>query len=184
MVQYTLPQNPEFRLTIAGKDSSKARDKAMEQFVQMMEDGEIPAELADGVGPQQFIEVTEPGVLVVGSEDAINQAVQILSGLATLKLKAQETRAEAMEVRQRIDVLFTDDPVSEEEIVYLKDGFKVLKTYAQANMRYREARSQANTAREVLDEALKSADPEQAETDTATDEATIAASGTTRSKKR
>jgi LPS O-antigen subunit length determinant protein (WzzB/FepE family) len=192
MVQYTLPQNPEFNISVPGKDSPKARDKAMEQFIELMEAGEIPAELADGVGPQQFIEIKEPGLLVVGSEDALNQAVQILSGLATLKLKAQETREEAMKIRRQIDVLFTDDLVSEEEIVQLKDGFKILKTYAQSNMRYREARAQAEMAREVLDEALKSADPESSIDPTVAPDleeseaetAEVAPKNSTRSKKR
>ncbi len=160
MVQYTLPQNPEIAITVSGKDSPKSRENAMEQLITMIEEGEMPANLADGFGPQQFIEIKEPGTLIVGSEDALNQAVQILSGLATLKLKAQESRDEAMKIRQQIDVLFTDELVSEEEITQLKDGFKILKTYAQANIRYRAARAQAETARSVLDEALKSPDPE------------------------
>ncbi|HEY9752256.1 MAG TPA: hypothetical protein V6C46_04865, partial [Coleofasciculaceae cyanobacterium] len=84
------------------------------------------------------------------------QAVQILSNLAALKLKVQESRSQALTVRTKIDLLFSDDPVSEDEIANLKEGFKVLKTYAQANLRYREARSQAEEARAVLDQALAS----------------------------
>lgn len=176
MVQYTLPQAPELTIDVPGKDSAKARDQAMEKLINLIESGEIPADTADGFGPQQFIEVDEPGTLVVGSEDALNQAVQILSGLATLKLKAQETRAAAMEVREKIDVLFTDDPISEDDIAEFKDGFKILKTYAQANLKYRAARAQAETARAVLDEALKSPDPEG--------EAIPEDAPTTKSKKR
>jgi cell division protein FtsB len=86
--------------------------------------------------------------------------VQILSSLATLKLKAQESKTEAMQVRKQIDVLFTDETVSEEEITHLKEGFKVLKNYAQTNLRYREARTQAEHARTVLDRALQSSEPE------------------------
>jgi len=48
--------------------------------------------------------------------------------------------------------------VSEEEIAAIKDGFKVLKSYAQANLRYKEARLQAEQARQVLDQALNSSD--------------------------
>jgi hypothetical protein len=160
MVQYALPQNPEITITVPGKDSEKNREKAMEQLIQMIEDEEIPASCADGFGPQQFVELKDPGTLVVGSEDALSQAVQLLSGLATLKLKAQESREEALKIREQVDVLFTDEPVSEDEITQLKDGFKILKTYAQANLRYRAARAQAETARAVIDEALKSPEPE------------------------
>lgn len=161
MVQYTLAQSPEIILTVPGKDSPKAREKAMDQLMELMDEGKLPTDLADGFGPQNFIEVKDPSAIAVsGDEDAINQAVQILSSLATLKLKAQESRTEALEVRKLIDVLFTDEPVSEEEINRLKEGFKVLKNYAQTNLRFREARAQAEQARIVLDQALQSSEPE------------------------
>jgi hypothetical protein len=161
MVQYTLAQSPEVILTVSGKDSAKAREKAMDQLMELMDEGKLPTELTDGFGPQHFIEVKDQGVIASGDEDALNQAVQILSSLATLKLKAQESRSEALQVREQIDILFTDELVSEEEINSLKEGFKVLKTYAQTNMRYRDARSQAETARSVLDQALSSSEPKK-----------------------
>jgi hypothetical protein len=154
MVQYTLAQSPEVILTVPGKDSPKAREKAMDQLIELMDAGKLATELSDGFGPQQFIEVKEQSTPPAPEEDAVTQAVQVLSNLATLKLKVQESRADAFKVRAGIDVLFTDEEVSEEEIAALKEGFKVLKTYAQANLRYREARSQAEDARAVLDRAL------------------------------
>ncbi|HEY9659461.1 MAG TPA: hypothetical protein V6C65_13470 [Allocoleopsis sp.] len=156
MVQYTLAQSPEVILTVPGKDSAKARDKAMDQLIELMESGELPTDLSEGFGPHQFIEVKEPALVNPEDEDAITQAVQVLSNLATLKLKVQVSRSDAMKIRGQVDKLFTDDDVSEEEITDLKEGFKVLKTYAQANLRYREARAQAEQARTVLDQALKS----------------------------
>jgi len=156
MVQYTLAQSPDVILTVPGKDSAKARDKAMDQLIELMESGNLPTDLSDGFGPHQFIEVKEPVLTNTEDEDAITQAVQVLSNLATLKLRVQASRAEAMKIRAQIDTLFTDEVVSEEEIASLKEGFKVLKTYAQANLRYREARAQAEQARLVLDRALKS----------------------------
>ena len=159
MVQYTLAQSPEVILTVSGKDSNKAREKAMDQLLALMEEGTLPTDLSEGFGPQQFIEVKEPVLVNAEEEDAITQAVQVLSNLATLKLKVQVSRTEAMKIRAQIDTLFTDETVSEEEITNLKEGFKVLKTYAQANLRYREARTQAEQARIVLDQALK-ADPD------------------------
>ncbi|SRR5579883_1863802 len=159
MVQYTLVQSPEVILTVPGKDSAKAREKAMDQLIELMDSGELPTELSDGFAPQQFIEVKEPTVNPSPEEDAVTHAVQVLSNLATLKLKLQESRTEALQVRAKIDILFSDEPVSEEEIASLKDGFKTLKTYAQANLRYKEARSQAEDARGVLDRALNAAEP-------------------------
>ncbi|MGH1394760.1 MAG: hypothetical protein ACRAVC_12115 [Trichormus sp.] len=158
MVQYTLAQSPEIILTVAGKDSAKARDKAMDQLLELMNAGELPTELEEGFGPQQLIEVKEPTTDSGSGEDAITQAVQVLSNLATLKLKVQESRSEALEIRQALDVLFSDESVAEEEITRLKEGFKVLKNFAQANLRYQEARTKAEHARQVLDQALKSDD--------------------------
>ncbi|MBW4470718.1 MAG: hypothetical protein KME45_09970 [Stenomitos rutilans HA7619-LM2] len=160
MVQYTLAQSPEVILTVSGKDSVKAREKAMDQLIELMDAGELPTELSDGFAPQQFIEVKEPAFNPNPEEDAVTQAVQILSHLATLKLKLQDSRSEALQVHAQLDMLFSDDPVSEEEITALKDGFKVLKTYAQANLRFKEARKQAEEARAVLDRALGTEDTE------------------------
>ncbi|MBD2346537.1 hypothetical protein [Anabaena subtropica] len=158
MVQYTLAQSPEIILTVPGKDSAKARDKAMDQLVELIDAGKLPTELEEGFGPQQLIEVKEPPADGVSAEDSITQAVQVLSNLATLKLKVQESRTEAWEIRKAVDVLFSDDSVTEEEITRLKEGFKVLKNFAQANLRYQEARSKAEQARHVLDQALKSSE--------------------------
>ncbi|WP_026100150.1 hypothetical protein [Fortiea contorta] len=158
MVQYTLAQSPEIILTVSGKDSAKAREKAMDQLIELMDAGKLPTELEEGFGPQQLIEVKEPNVETANSEDAITQAVQILSNLATLKLKVQESRTEALEIRKAVDVLFSDQLVTEEEITRLKEGFKVLKNFAQANLRYQEARAKAEQARQVLDQALKASE--------------------------
>ncbi|NET09398.1 MAG: hypothetical protein F6K16_32775, partial [Symploca sp. SIO2B6] len=57
MVQYTLAQCPEVTLSVPGKDSSKTRDKAMEQLIQLMDADKLPVDLSDGFGPQEFIEV-------------------------------------------------------------------------------------------------------------------------------
>lgn len=156
MAQYTLAQAPEVILTVPGKDSAKAREKAMDQLMDLMDAGKLPTELSEGFSAQQLIEVKEPPVDNASDEDAITQAVQVLSSLATLKLKVQESRTEALEVRKAVDILFTDKSVSEEEITHLKEGFKVLKNFAQANLRYQDARAKAEEARAVLDRALKS----------------------------
>lgn len=156
MAQYTLAQAPEVILTVPGKDSAKAREKAMDQLMDLMDAGKLPTELSEGFSAQQLIEVKEPPADNASDEDAITQAVQVLSSLATLKLKVQESRTEALEVRKAVDILFTDKSVSEEEIADLKEGFKVLKNFAQANLRYQDARAKAEQARAVIDRALKS----------------------------
>jgi len=124
--------------------------------MELMNAGKLPTELEEGFGPQQLIEVKEPTAESSGGEDSITQAVQVLSNLATLKLKVQESRSEALEIRKAVDVLFSDESVTEEEITRLKEGFKVLKNFAQVNLRYQEARTKAEHARQVLDQALES----------------------------
>ena len=160
MVQYTLAQCPEVTLSVTGKDSKKAREKAMDQLIELMYEGRLPVDLSDGFSPQQLIEVKAQNAdMAVDDEEAVVQAVQILNNLANLKLKAQDLRDEALKVRSQIDVLFTDEPVTEEEIIQLKDGFKILKNFAQANIRYRAGRTEAEQARNILDEALKPSEP-------------------------
>jgi len=97
----------------------------MDQLVDLMDAGELDIELSEGFGPKQFIEVKEP-VAADSDEDAIVQAVQVLSSLVT-PLKVQELRAEALKVRAQVDILFTDEPISEDEIASIKEGFKFLK---------------------------------------------------------
>jgi hypothetical protein len=87
-------------------------------------------------------------------EDVVTQAIQVLSNFATLKMKAQTARTEALKIREKVDSLFTDEVVDEAELETLKEGFKVLKTFAQANVRYQEARAPAEEARTVIDQAL------------------------------
>jgi hypothetical protein len=158
MVQYTLAQSPEVILTVSGKDSTKARDKAMEQLLELMSDGKLPTDLSDGFSPDDFIEVKDVPAQSTDEEDAVTQAVQVLSNLATLKIKVQASRTEAMQARAQIDKLFTDEFMGDDELNSLKEGFKVLKTFAQVNLRYRDARIQAEEARTILDRALASPD--------------------------
>ncbi|MGF1498030.1 MAG: hypothetical protein ACFB8W_14580 [Elainellaceae cyanobacterium] len=157
MVQYTLAQCPEITLTVPGKDSKKSREKAMDQLIDLMDEGKLPVDLSEGFSPQQLIEVTEQtrAMTIEGEEEAVVQAVQTLNNLAKLKLKAQDLREEALRIRSQVDILFTDEPVTEEEITQLQKGFKVLKDFAQANLRYRTGRAEAEEARAVLDSALK-----------------------------
>jgi hypothetical protein len=156
MVQYTLAQSPELVLTVSGKDSRKTREKALDQLMALVDEGELSNALADGFSADQLVEVQPPTTSesVQQQEDAVVEAIQVLNQLATLKVKVQSSRDEALQVRELVDLLFTDDPMTEEQLTELKDGFKVLKSFAQSNLRFKEARAQAETARQVLDEAL------------------------------
>lgn len=156
MVQYTLAQSPDVVLTVSGKDSRKAREKALDQLMAMLDEGELPTALVDGFSAEQLVEVQTPttSTAVQQQEDSVVDAIQVLNQLATLKVKVQASRDEALQVRRLVDLLFTDDPMTDGQLSELKDGFKVLKSFAQNNLRFKEARAQAETARQVLDEAL------------------------------
>ncbi|WP_017299585.1 hypothetical protein [Nodosilinea nodulosa] len=157
MVQYTLAQSPDVVLTVSGKDSRKAREKALDQLMAMLDEGELPTALADGFSAEQLVEVQTPttSAAVQQQEESVVDAIQVLNQLATLKVKVQASRDEALQVRQLVDLLFTDDPMTDDQLTELKDGFKVLKAFAQSNLRFKEARAQAETARQVLDQALE-----------------------------
>ncbi|BDM78851.1 hypothetical protein [Acaryochloris marina] len=156
MVQYTLKEDPEAVIKIPGKDSKKAREKAMNQLMDLMDSGKLKTSLNQGFSPNDFIEVqttvpTKPSP----QEDEVAQAVQILNLLASLKLKMQELQQQALKTRAIVDLLFSDEPISEEDVLQLKEGFKVLKKFAQANIQYRETRKRAESARAILDRALQ-----------------------------
>ncbi len=156
MVKYTLKEDPEVVIEVPGKDSAKSRDKAMDKLMKLLNEEKLSTNLEDGFGPDEFIEVRETSASGSSPEDdEIVEAVQTLNNFATLKLKTQESKQEALEIRALVDLLFSDDLISEEDVTKLKEGFKVLKTFAQANIKYREAKSQAETARTALDRALK-----------------------------
>ncbi len=156
MVQYTLAQSPDVVLTVSGKDSAKAREKAMDQLMAMLDEGELDTSLADGFSSEQLVEVRPPmpSDNVKQREEAVIESIQVLNHLATLKVKVQDARDEALKIRELVDLLFVDDPLSEEQLGQLKEGFKVLKSFAQNNLRYLEAREQAEQARKILDQAL------------------------------
>ena len=165
MVKYTLKEDPEVAIEVPGRDSAKARQKAMDQLVDLMDAGELSTSLDGGFGMEDFIVVkpssaTEP----TQGEDEIVASVQILNKLASLKLKMQESKQDALEIRALVDLLFTDDPITEADVLRLKDGFKVLKKFAQANIQFREARQQAESARAILDQALQSEAPTPTQT--------------------
>ncbi|TVQ10444.1 MAG: hypothetical protein EA368_07330 [Leptolyngbya sp. DLM2.Bin27] len=158
MVQYTLAQSPEVVLTVSGQDSRKAREKALDQLMVLIEEGKLANALADGFSAEQLVEVYPPIISepVQQQEDAVVEAIQVLNQLATLKVKVQSVRDQALQVRELVDLLFTDEPITDDQLTELKDGFKVLKSFAQSNLRFKAARAQAEEARQVLDQALGS----------------------------
>jgi hypothetical protein len=128
----------------------------MDQLMAMLDEGKLDTSLADGFSADQLVEVSPPesSDSIKEREEAVVESIQVLNHLATLKVKVQDARDEALKARELVDLLFVDDPMTEDQLTELKEGFKVLKSFAQNNLRYLEARSQAEEARRLLDEAL------------------------------
>ncbi|GEM_PF-1461333 len=91
------------------------------------------------------------------AEEEITQAIQVLSNLATLKLKTQESKDQSVEVLRKIESLFKlEEPISPQDLEELKTGFKTLNKFALAVNQYYEIKTKAEAAKQVLDAILGS----------------------------
>lgn len=91
------------------------------------------------------------------AEEEITQAIQVLSNLATLKLKTQESKDQSLEVLRKIESLFKlEEPISPQDLDELKTGFKTLNKFALAVNQYYEIKTKAEEAKKVLDTILGS----------------------------
>ena len=91
------------------------------------------------------------------AEEEITRAIQVLSSLATLKLKTQESKDQSLEVLRKIESLFKlEEPISTQDLDELKTGFKTLSKFALAVNQYHETKTKAEAAKKVLDEILGS----------------------------
>ncbi|MBW4695094.1 MAG: hypothetical protein KME27_25365 [Lyngbya sp. HA4199-MV5] len=89
------------------------------------------------------------------AEEEITQAIQVLSTLATLKLKTQESKDQSLVVLRKIESLFKlEEPISPEDLEELKTGFKTLNKFALAVNQYYETKTKAEDAKKVLDAIL------------------------------
>lgn len=152
--QYTIPQCPALLLKVKHSDSDKARYKATQELVRLINEEFLDIQIPEGFSTRQLIEIEEKDLMAEG-EDKIINAVKVLSKLFAAKQKVQELHAEALEARQKIDILFEDKNIPVEEFQKIEDGFKVLKEFAQANLRYKEAFPSAKDARSLIDKALE-----------------------------
>ena len=109
------------------------------------------------------VEVTAPATAtpeltpVRTAEEDITQAIQVLSNLATLKLKTQESKDQSLEVLKKIESLFKlEEPISSQDLEELKTGFKTLNKFALAVNQYYDTKTKAEAAKQVLDTILGS----------------------------
>ena len=152
--QYTILQCPALLLKVKSSDSDNARYKATQELVRLINEELLDVKIPEGFNTRQLIEIGEKDLMAEG-EDKIIDAVKVLSKLFAARQKVQELHAEALEARQKINILFEDKDISVEEFQRIEEGFKVLKEFAQANLRYKEAFPSAKDARSLIDKALE-----------------------------
>ncbi len=162
MATYTLTEAPEVTVSVRGKDSPTTRQKAIEKIAEMMELGELPNELLNGLSAEQLILTEAPAQMTDSQGDEEKEplvmAVQELSKFFPLKIKTQRLKQAALQARHNLDVLFTDETIEQdldqlEEV--LKANFKTLKEFASSLGEYRQAKQGADKALIILDEALQ-----------------------------
>lgn len=153
MTLYTIPQCPEMLFHTIKKELRKARYHILEQIIELINSDELHITLPEGFSARQIIEITEEDLMADG-EDKVTQAVKILSKLADSKRKIQILHDEAMKIRNLINLLFDSQKISDEQYQNLDKGFKILREYAHAHLRYKEALIEAEEARVILDETL------------------------------
>lgn len=138
MPQYTLPQCPDLSFQVVGKDSDNARYKVLKQIVKSINDGQLKIKLPEGFSTWELIEITEKD-LMAKDEDKIIEAIKVLNKLSSSKQKTQELRGQALKAQSHLDALFDNKFLTEEEYKNIEEGLKVIKDFAQANLRYKEA---------------------------------------------
>ena len=152
--QYTIPQRPELLIKVSNSDPDKAMYKATQELVRLINEEQLGIQIPEGFSTRQLIEIAEKDLMAEG-EDKIIEAVKVLSKLSAAKQKVQELYERAIEARQQTDALFESRKISVEEFQRIEEGLKVIKEFAQANLRYKEALPDAENARSLIDKALE-----------------------------
>lgn len=157
MATYTLVEAPEISVSVRGKDSPTTRSKALDKIAEMIESGELPTELSNGLSAEQLILTKAP---VEGDEEQepMEMAVRELQKFLFLKLRTQRLKLGATQARQSIAAILAEESIEQdldqlEEM--LKGNFKTLKEFVGVLKEYRQAKPGAESALSILDEALQ-----------------------------
>jgi hypothetical protein len=157
MPVYTVPQYPEILLNVRGSNRDKSTYQALKKLVCLINKGTLNSAKLDRFNSKNFIEIIESD-LMAQDEDAVVKAVKILSKLAVSRQVVQELHEQSLAAYRYIDILFGKDRISTEVFQEMQENFKILKEFAVANLRYKEALGEAEQARLIVDNALKMAD--------------------------
>ncbi|MBW4629905.1 MAG: hypothetical protein KME49_31445 [Brasilonema octagenarum HA4186-MV1] len=154
MPQYTILYCPELLLKVPGTDSDKSRYKAIQIISLLLNEGQLKVKLPEGFSTRQLIEITKQD-LMAENEYKITEAVKIISKLSAAKQTTQELHEQALQTRGKIDVLFGNQVLTKQDFDDIENNLKIIKNFAIANLRYKEALCEAEKARRILDETLK-----------------------------
>ncbi|MFK0732841.1 MAG: hypothetical protein ACFKPT_14435 [Gloeotrichia echinulata GP01] len=154
MPQYTTTYCPELLFKIPGADSDSARYKATQQIAFLLNEGQLKINLPEGFSTRQLIEITKQD-LMAENEHKIVEAVKVISKLSAAKQTTQQLHKQALHTRTKIDSLFGNEALTKQDFDEIESSLKVIKNFAIANLRYKEALSEAENARRLIDEALK-----------------------------
>ncbi len=123
----------------------------------MIESGELPTELSNGLSTEQLI-LTEAPVEGDEEQEPLEVAVRELQKFLLLKLRTQRLKLGATHARQNIAVILTDE-TNKQDVDQLeetlKGNFKALKEFVGVLKEYRQAKPGAELALIILDEALE-----------------------------
>lgn len=154
MPLYTTPQYPEFIFNVRGSNRDKATFQALQELVSLINQGTLDSERFRKFNSKSFIELTEKD-LMANDEDKLINAVKILSKLAKSRQEVQDLHEKSLEAYKYIDILFGKDRISKEDFQIIQDSLKVIKEFGLANLRYKEALTDAEKARLIVDQALE-----------------------------
>ena len=154
MAYYVAPQCPELLLKASNQSQRKARYKATQQLTKLINEGHLAVKLPNGFSTRRLIEITEKD-LMSENENQVTEAVKVLSKLSSAKQKVQELHEQSLKAHQSIESLFNSKRLTKEEFQNIEESLKVVKNFAIANLRYKEALTKAQEARYILDKALE-----------------------------
>ena len=148
MATYTLVEAPDITVSVRGKDSPTTRSKALDKITEMIESGELPTELSNGLSTEQLI-LTEAPIEGDEEQEPLEVAVRELQKFLFLKLRTQRLKLGATQARQNIATILTEE-TNEQDIdqleEMLKGNFKTLKEFVGVLKEYRQAKPGAESS--------------------------------------
>lgn len=164
MIYYTVPEHADTLLIpIKSKtDNDKARNKAVDEILRRMNDEDDdsldPDSFSDGLDSSRLVVVEPPEALAApeadkeSGPDSIEVAAADLARFSLVRVNFQQHQEEAQTYLPLIEALFSDEPLTEEQIKDAKNkNFpKSIAKLAKAKVEFDDFRSRAVSAWDML----------------------------------